>query len=298
MDDALAVKHAAIPSFFLYGEPPRAVGDRFLHLEALDDRSRPNDWNIRPHAHANLNHVFHIVAGSGEMLADGRAFRFAAPCLLIVPAGAVHGFAYEVGAAGSVLTISEAYLQEILRREVELRGIFTAPAAVPIAKAAVFDDGFDRLARELSWTAPGHAAAVDALLVTLFVEMLRLRRFADPEAHAHGGHAALVARYRELVEQRYRIDTSVETYAEALAVSPKRLRAACQRVANQTPLAILHERLALEAKRLLLYSNMTVAEAGYHLGFSDPAYFSRFFVRSAGASPRSFRAGAQTAEAA
>lgn len=42
----------------------------------------------------------------------------------------------------------------------------------------------------------------------------------------------------------------------------------------------------LEAKRLMLYSNMTVAETGYYLSFSDPAYFSRFFARGSAESRR------------
>ncbi len=47
--------------------------------------------------------------------------------------------------------------------------------------------------------------------------------------------------------------------------------------------------MTLEAKRALLYSNMTIAEVAYHLGFEDPAYFSRFFAKVVGRSPRAFR---------
>ena len=49
----------------------------------------------------------------------------------------------------------------------------------------------------------------------------------------------------------------------------------------------------LEARRALLYSNLSVAEIGYALGFADPGHFSRFFTRHAGQSPRAFRAAAQ-----
>jgi len=41
---------AAIPSVFLFGEPLRTVEGKFLHLEVLDDRTRPNDWIVRAHA--------------------------------------------------------------------------------------------------------------------------------------------------------------------------------------------------------------------------------------------------------
>jgi AraC family transcriptional activator of pobA len=45
----------------------------------------------------------------------------------------------------------------------------------------------------------------------------------------------------------------------------------------------------LEARRLLLYSNIAVAETAFALGFTDPAYFSRLFRAHTGVSPSSFR---------
>jgi AraC family transcriptional activator of pobA len=283
-----------IPSFFLYGEAPQSVGDRYLHLESLDDRSRASDWNIRPHAHANLNHIFYIGAGGGQMRAEAQALSFQAPCLLIVPARVVHGFAYELETAGSVLTVSEAYLQDLIGREPGFGPLLAEPAVVPIRGRQMIETSLTRLTRELAWTAPGHAAAVEALFVGLLVEALRMAhvdRHAPPPSHGH--QAALVARFRELVEAHYRSDLGLDAYADRLAVSGKQLRSACLRVAHATPLRILQDRRLLEAKRLLLYSNMTVAEAGYYLGFSDAAYFSRFFTRGAGSSPRAFRDAAQ-----
>ena len=279
-----------IPSFFLYGEAPIAVGDRFLHLESLDDRSRPSNWNIRPHAHADLNHIFYIARGSGQMRAEAAVVAFTAPCLLLVPARVVHGFNYETDTAGSVLTVSEVYLRDLIGREPAFAPLFAAPSAVAAVTARTIESHLADLSRELAWTAPGHAAAVEALLVRLLVEVLRTeRRVNAARPSAHGAHAELVARYRELVEERYRTEADIDAYAGALSVTPKQLRSACERVAHMSPLRIVQERLLLEAKRLMLYSNMSVAEAGYYLGFSDPAYFSRFFTRGAGRSPRAFR---------
>jgi len=104
-----------------------------------------------------------------------------------------------------------------------------------------------------------------------------------------GAQAELVARFRQLLEAEFRLGQPLETYARRLGVSLPRLRSACLKVARQPPLRLLQERLLLEAKRLLLYSNMTVSEAGYMLGFTDPAYFSRFFQQKTGESPRAYR---------
>jgi AraC family transcriptional activator of pobA len=52
---------------------------------------------------------------------------------------------------------------------------------------------------------------------------------------------------------------------------------------------MLHLRLLVEAERQLRYTTMSIAQIAYHLGFEDPAYFSRFFARHAQLAPRLFR---------
>ncbi|MNE89947.1 Transcriptional activator NphR [compost metagenome] len=63
-------------------------------------------------------------------------------------------------------------------------------------------------------------------------------------------------------------------------------------MAGQSALQIIHQRLLLEAKRNLIYTNMTVSQVSDSLGFSDPTYFSRFFRRLGGQSPKAFRTAA------
>ncbi|GIL41622.1 helix-turn-helix domain-containing protein [Roseiterribacter gracilis] len=282
-----------IPTFFLYGEPPRRVDDRFLHVEPLDDRSRPANWNIRAHSHANLHHVFYIDSGGGEMRADSGTHRFAAPCLLLVPAGTVHGFAYLQETTGQVLTVSDSYLQELAQREAGFAGVFAAPGVLSLADDAAQRDVADnlaRVARELVWHETGHAAAIEASLLHLLVTLLRQSQRADADARVdRGPQAELVARFRAAIEERFRRNPPLQDYIDALGVTESRLRAACNQLTGQAPMQLAQERALLEAKRLLLYTNMTVAEVGYALGFNDPAYFSRFFAQRLGQSPRAFR---------
>jgi len=281
-----------IPRFFLFGEAPQTVGDRYLHLEALSDRSRPNNWNIRAHAHPDLSHIFHIASGGGTMTAEDRLHAFAGPCALIVPAGAVHAFHFAPETEGTVLTISDHYLRELTLRDPVFGTLFAAAAVAPLPGDAV-PASLGRLARELAWIAAGHVAAVEAHLLSILVECTRaLERARSAETAKPGTQATLVARFRELVERHYRENLPLGRYVSLLGVTQAQLRVACLKVAGLPPTRIVRKRLLLEAKRALLYSNMTVAEAAYYLGFNDPAYFSRFFAQATGSSPRMFRSRA------
>ena len=98
-----------------------------------------------------------------------------------------------------------------------------------------------------------------------------------------------MARYRALVEDQFRGPKGVADYAAQLCVSAERLRQACVGNAGSSPLAVLNGRRLLEAKRGLLYTNMSVSQVADSCGFEDPAYFSRFFARETGEAPRSYR---------
>jgi AraC family transcriptional activator of pobA len=286
---------SAIPRFSLYGETPQQAEARFLHLEALEERSRPSDWTIRPHVHPDLHQVFWVTAGAGDISLDAGLSQLAAPFLVIAPAGVVHAFTWPPGTQGHVLTLADSYLRETTGRFPELAEMFAQGLAVSIAlddaPAVALKSALDGLGRELVWDAPCHEAAVEAHLLAVLVALRRmLAQAVDAEAQRLGPAARVVSRFRDLVEGRFRSDAAISDYAEALGLTEKQLRTACLKVTGMSPLQQLRRRRALEAKRLLTYSSMTVTEIAYSLGFEDPAYFSRFFSEEAGQSPRAFRA--------
>lgn len=282
----------AVPTFYLYGEPSRAVPELFVHVERIADRSRPSEWTIRAHAHADLVQLFLVETGGGAVLIEADRLLFAAPAMILVPAGVVHGFAWTSESSGSVLTLSRPFFDSLAKRDRELERVFAAPQVLDLGGTGLDEAGgvLAALMRELGWSAPGHRTAIEAGLLRLLV--LALRRLpvdAEPARSVPGHHAALVARYRALIEQRYRLRERVTDHAATLGVSESSLREACARVARLSPAAMLDQRTLLEGKRALLHSNLSVAQVGYALGFTDPAYFSRFFTRHAGCCPRRYR---------
>ncbi|WP_427023616.1 helix-turn-helix domain-containing protein [Aureimonas ureilytica] len=279
-----------VPRFFLYGEPPRAPEDRFLHMEEIDDRARPAAWRILPHAHADLHQVLMARSGGGVIEAEGETLAFAAPAALLVPAGTVHGFRFEAGTAGKVLTLSEPLFRLIVRSDPALGPLFEAVRRLSAIDGAALRARLDALADELAGGATARRGALVAHVTLVLVALARAREGEPtPLQTQPGQHAEIVARFREAVEESFHTQAELDTYCRRLGITMGRLRLACRAVADTTPGRIVADRLMLEARRALVYSDRPVCDIAYALGFTDPAYFARAFARDVGQSPTSFR---------
>ncbi|MBK1896226.1 helix-turn-helix domain-containing protein [Chryseobacterium paridis] len=96
-------------------------------------------------------------------------------------------------------------------------------------------------------------------------------------------------KFNLLVEANFKTEHSVSFYAEQLFKSPKTLSNLFAIYKQKTPSQIIQSRIILEAKRLLLYTDRSVKNITYELGFEDVSYFSNFFKKNAGVSPSDFR---------
>ncbi|MES2698871.1 MAG: helix-turn-helix domain-containing protein [Pseudomonadota bacterium] len=280
-----------LPHFFLYGEPSQAADPDFIHVEDLATRSRPGNWRIAPHKHSDLNHLLLIAEGGGTILYEAEEFPFTAPALLAVPARCVHGFTWATESRGHVLTLADVQLHQVLATYPEFAPLFSAPRCIPLdpADAKEIDVAIGRIARELSWVGLGQAAALHAGLLGVLVLAARRLQQADAQPAGSPRQRALLARFRHLVEQRYRNREPLREWARMLGVSETSLREACA-TTGQSPTAIRDQRAVLEAQRLLAFSALSVAEVGESVGIADAAYFSRFFARHCGVSPAGWRA--------
>ncbi len=79
---------------------------------------------------------------------------------------------------------------------------------------------------------------------------------------------------------------SVSDYAAKLGMSATHLNRIARSMTGQSALQFINGMLFQEARSLLAYTRIDIAEIGYKLGFDDPSYFSRAFKRIIGVSPK------------
>lgn len=288
---------ASIPAYALYGETSAWLIPDLVHCETIHARSTVHNWHIHPHRHPALVQLLFLASGESRMSLETREQRLRGPALVWLPAGAVHGYRFQPDVIGHVVTLpsfaladrlgddpaaAEALGEAFVARGPEHREALEALAPV-----------FERLHREFRATRPARALAMDGALGLIFAALVRLAEVTRHEAAPRENRAiARLAKFRGLVDEHYREHRSVPQYARMLGVSPQQLRNDCRRNGEPAPLVTVHERVLLEAKRMLVYTRMSVAEIGYALGYADIAYFCRFFRREAGMSPTQYRSRA------
>ncbi|MEI6142194.1 MAG: helix-turn-helix transcriptional regulator [Mariniphaga sp.] len=95
--------------------------------------------------------------------------------------------------------------------------------------------------------------------------------------------------FRDLLESSYTRLKSVNDYAKIICISEKRLGQATDKILGKLPKEIINDRILLEAKRLLVHTNLSIKEIGQNLGFDDPTYFVRFFKKNTRTTPVEFK---------
>lgn len=100
----------------------------------------------------------------------------------------------------------------------------------------------------------------------------------------------IIREFNYLVESHFREKHSVSEYATLLNKSPKTLSNIFGKLHDRSPLQLIQNRILLEVKRLLTYTDKGISDIAYEVGFNDIQSFSRFFKKQEGVSPTDFRA--------
>lgn len=149
---------------------------------------------------------------------------------------------------------------------------------------------FNEIGQEIAQNDINLEEMVRILLKQIIIKSTRLWRQKQgvhnlPQQHDSGFCRFFI----QLVESNFFRHHDVAAYANILNISAKALNKRVCKYSSYTPNEIIKRRIILEAKRLLVYTHLSVKEIGYKLGYDDPSYFIRFFSKQVKTAPQTFR---------
>jgi|TARA_B110000967_G_scaffold196155_1_gene226420 AraC family transcriptional activator of pobA len=244
--------------------------------------------------------ILFMYNGELELTLDEKKDSISGSYAITIPPGIVHGFRFMPGAEGVVLSIADPLLA-YQKNQVSpgyFGDILDHPQVMNFSQKNVL---LTQLVQYLSLI-KGESERTDAgyqLMQEWLIQMvlMTLKRLYEQkhheERHSATSHTStgsqLLSRFRKLLETHYRQHWKVSQYSDALNTSVSSLNRLCHENLSVTAKAIIQDRVMIEAKRRLIYTQEPLDQMAYTLGFKDPAYFSRMFKKIEQVSPSDYR---------
>lgn len=272
--------------------------DAEVHCDKLGNLAGFFGRNMPVHRHDRFFQVHYVKSGSVRVYLDDQQYVESGPMFFLTPPTIAHSFVTEPDADGHVLTVRQQLVWQLLEADPTLApGPHVAPACVALGglegqfagAARRLEWLFDALHGELNAAQSGRGAALDSLTRLIMLGLLRLCAHSLPARQTRHEDLQVFHRFNELIEAHYLEHWPLSRYAQGVGVTEARLNDVCRRIADLPSKRLILERLMQEAKRLLLFTGSSANEICYSLGFKDPAYFSRFFLRYAQVTPGEYR---------
>jgi AraC family transcriptional activator of pobA len=128
-----------------------------------------------------------------------------------------------------------------------------------------------------------------ALLHVLLSQIQRSIDSSDKQQPYEKKYLLIYKKFKVLLDLNFQKSLSASIYADKLSITPHHLNHIVKSITGNTVTAAIRQRSILEAKRLLTFSDYTIAEIAASLGYFDSSYFAKLFKSETSQSPQAFR---------
>lgn len=263
--------------------------------KTIQRQDYPHDTAL-PHKH-NYFEICVFIAGTGEHEIDFQNHQIQTPSIHLVQPGQVHLIRRGIDYEGYLFIFSREFYN---LRFNGLEIIPGYPLTTRLENGPILNMSMDEFAdfaiiiSSIEKEFEKISAETEEIIISFlnifflrlrnrFVELIKVR---NPE---NNSHLKLVNSFNQLVDKHFCQIHQVQEYAELLNESPVLLNRAVKSLTGKTAGELILERLVLEAKRLLIYSDLSNKEVAFKLNYEDPSYFARIFRMKTGTSPSGFR---------
>lgn len=243
--------------------------------------------------HLQYSNLLVIAKGSGKIWIDLQSYAISTNCVFIVKPGQSLQLDH-AKIQGFLLSFTDSYMDaddENCGSDNPVRLLRFFSRQILALDPEIMDDLLETLGKmikEINSENLYRAELLKRYFKILLIYMIR-QPDAQREETWQNRNIELVEKFLSLVEQHYTAKKMVSDYAESLFVSPNYLNQIVKKVTGDSAGTHIRKRIMLEAKRKAVFSDRSMKEIGYMLGFDDPAHFSKLFKKTTGINFADFR---------
>lgn len=278
----------------LYGEYAIGLIRNLIHVVNIREIGMHNDWNINPHHHPNLFQIFCIEAGSIDLIIEDGQHHINSKTLFTVPKNVSHSLRLNPSVNGWAISLSDAFLQDMLKLDADIVfsldriSITKIDLSVPTIKDVYTT--YHKCVYEFENNEPGKYLALQCLSGLLILQLHRIPTASQEIVRFNENSSKLYfRRFSQLLKEPGSLTKSVNDFAAELAVTRSHLNRICKSVTGHSTQHHIISHTIAEAKKALANFELSISEIAYSLHFKDPAYFTRFFKKETGLTPKAYR---------
>jgi len=238
-----------------------------------------------PHRH-NYYTIIWVTKGTGLHHIDFKVYDAKPGTLFFISPEQVHDLQMKPGHAGYVMLFTTDFIEQngIPQNWLQESGFFfrcddVAPLVLPdTCDTNRLVNIIDNIRTESQHQMKYHQEAIGSLLKLFLLECRRISDTipAERKQRTHAG-GTLVKQFKDLLDNHFTHWHKVAEYAKSLHITPNYLNELVSQETGKSAKDMILNRIMLEAKRFATYSETSVKEVAYNLGFDDPAHFSKLF---------------------
>lgn len=265
-----------------------------FHISSSTFESCLDLGSTTPHRHP-FYEILLIKNIIGKHVIDFEEYTDVKNTAFLIDVGQTHYWENVTDVEGILIYFSEDFLFEAAS---SVNSIWEANIFKEVANrpAVELEDGiFEQILalaniilREYDEKKQDYASIIRACLNIILIKIYRNHQLGERETRITPA-SSLVYEFQNLLSEHNSENRPVSYFAKKLGVSVGYLNNQIKRQAGQTPGKMINQSIVTEAKRLLVNTNLTVAEIADCMNFQDVSYFSRLFKKTAGVNPSHYR---------
>lgn len=248
---------------------------------------------ITPHKH-NFFFAVYVTQGSGTHEIDFNQYPIRPGTVFIVSPGQVHTWEVSDDIDGYLIFHSQEFYDlrftnERVRNFPFYCSLQNAPVIFPTPHSKTkLDILFNGIREEYESQQLMKLQKIHSLLNLLYIEFTRSYMPQLLPAKLMQQYLTKIHQLEKLIDDHYKTVKSPSAYAEMMHITERHLNRICKLYIGKNISTLIIDRVLLEAKRMLVYSEFSVAQIADELGYVDHAYFTRLFKKRSGETPSSF----------